>query len=42
MHPKVTVCLDEAAAAELKLKDYYRWVFDHKSDWQKNQDESEA
>jgi len=35
LHPKVTVCLDEAAAAELKLKDYYRWVFDHKPDWQK-------
>jgi len=35
LHPKVTVCLDEAAAAELKLKDYYRWVFNNKPDWQK-------
>ena len=35
LHPKVTVFLDEAAAAKLKLKDYYRWVFDNKPDWQK-------
>ena len=36
LHPKTTVFLDEAAAAELKLKDYYRWVYDNKPDWQKN------
>ena len=35
LHPKVTVFLDEAAAAELKMKDYYRWVFEQKPDWQK-------
>lgn len=35
MHPKVTVCLDEAAASELRLTDYYRWVYNHKPDWQK-------
>jgi glucosamine-6-phosphate deaminase len=35
MHPKVTVCLDEAAASELKLTGYYRWVYDNKPDWQK-------
>lgn len=35
LHPKVTLCLDEEAAAGLKLKDYYRWVLDHKPDWQK-------
>ena len=35
LHPKTTVFLDEAAAAELKLKEYYRWVFDNKPDWQK-------
>ena len=35
LHSKVTVCLDEEAASELKLQDYYRWVFDHKPDWQK-------
>jgi glucosamine-6-phosphate deaminase len=35
LHPKVTVCVDEEAAAELKLKDYYRWVYEQKPDWQK-------
>ena len=35
MHPKVTVFLDEAAAAELKMKDYYRWVYEQKPAWQK-------
>lgn len=35
LHPKVTVFLDEDAASELKLKDYYRWVCDHKPSWQK-------
>jgi glucosamine-6-phosphate deaminase len=33
-HPKVTVFLDEDSASELKLKEYYRWVYDHKPDWQ--------
>ncbi len=35
LHPKVTVFMDEAAAANLTLKDYYRWVYDQKPDWQK-------
>jgi len=35
LHPKVTVCLDEAAASALKMKRYYRWVFDNKPNWQK-------
>jgi len=35
MHPKVTVFLDEAAAAELKMKEYYRWVYEQKPGWQK-------
>jgi glucosamine-6-phosphate deaminase len=35
LHPQVTVFLDEAAAADLTLKDYYRWVYDQKPDWQK-------
>ena len=35
LHPKVTVLLDEAAAADLTLKDYYRWVHEQKPDWQK-------
>jgi glucosamine-6-phosphate deaminase len=35
LHPKVTVFLDEDAAVDLKLKDYYRWVYDNKPAWQK-------
>ena len=35
LHPKTTVCLDAAAASELKLTDYYRWIYDHKPGWQK-------
>lgn len=35
MHPVVKVCLDEAAASELKRADYYRWVYDHKPAWQR-------
>ncbi len=33
-HPKVTVCLDEAAASEQSPKDYYRWAYEHKPAWQ--------
>lgn len=35
LHPRVTVFLDEDAASELKLTDYYRWVYAHKPEWQK-------
>ena len=35
LHRKVTVVLDEAAASELKMQDYYRWVYQQKPDWQK-------
>jgi glucosamine-6-phosphate deaminase len=35
MHPKTVILLDEAAASKLKRADYYRWVYDHKPDWQK-------
>ena len=35
MHPKVTVVLDAEAASELKMQDYYRWVYEQKPDWQK-------
>jgi hypothetical protein len=31
----VTVCLDEAAASELALNSYYRYVYEHKPEWQK-------
>jgi glucosamine-6-phosphate deaminase len=34
MHPKVTVCLDAAAASCLEMKKYYRWVYENKPDWQ--------
>ena len=30
MHPNTIVYLDEAAAADLQLKDYYRWASTHK------------
>jgi glucosamine-6-phosphate deaminase len=35
LHPRVTVCLDEAAASRLKLKAYYRRVYENKPAWQK-------
>ena len=35
MHPSVVVLLDEAAAASLEQKHYYREVADNKPDWQK-------
>ncbi len=34
LHERAVVVLDEAAAAKLARRDYYRWVFDHKPDWQ--------
>lgn len=35
LHPNVTVCLDAAAASRLEMKNYYRWVYENKPDWQK-------
>jgi glucosamine-6-phosphate deaminase len=35
LHPKVTVFLDEEAASELKMQEYYRWVYAQKPEWQK-------
>ena len=35
-HPVATFFLDEAAAAQLERSPYYRWVYAHKPDWQKN------
>ena len=35
LHKKATLIIDEEAASELKLQDYYRWVYDNKPDWQK-------
>ncbi|HEY3761526.1 MAG TPA: glucosamine-6-phosphate deaminase [Verrucomicrobiae bacterium] len=34
LHPAVKVCLDAAAAGNLKRLDYYRWVYEHKPSWQ--------
>lgn len=35
-HPVSKVFVDEAAAARLKLTDYYRWVYDGKPNWQQD------
>ena len=35
-HLSAKIFVDEAAAAGLKLADYYRWVYDHKPGWQKD------
>lgn len=35
LHQRAVVILDEEAASHLKKADYYRWVFEHKPDWQK-------
>jgi glucosamine-6-phosphate deaminase len=34
-HATVTVVVDEAAASRLQLADYYRYVFEHKPEWQR-------
>ena len=34
LHPHVTVVVDEAAASDLRLADYYRETWAHKPDWQ--------
>jgi len=33
LHPACKVIVDEAAAGELKAKDYYRWIFENEPDW---------
>ena len=35
LHKRATLIIDEEAAAELKLQDYYRWVYNNKPEWQK-------
>jgi glucosamine-6-phosphate deaminase len=35
LHPQAIFLLDQEAASELKHLDYYKWVYDHKPDWQK-------
>jgi glucosamine-6-phosphate deaminase len=34
LHPRATLVVDEAAATQLKLADYYRYAATHKPDWQ--------
>jgi glucosamine-6-phosphate deaminase len=34
-HPHCQLIVDEPAATALKRRDYYRWVYDHKPDWQR-------
>lgn len=34
LHPKVTVLIDEDAASQLSLQEYYRSAYKHKPDWQ--------
>src|SRR5690349_17080325 len=36
LHPRATVVFDEASAAGLKYADHYRWIDQHKLDWQKH------
>ena len=35
LHPRAVVVLDKDAASELKMGDYYTWVYEHKPGWQK-------
>lgn len=35
-HQLAKVFIDEAAAVDLKLADYYRWAYEGKPDWQKD------
>ncbi|MEO6786865.1 MAG: glucosamine-6-phosphate deaminase [Chthoniobacteraceae bacterium] len=35
MHPVAKCITDEAAAEKLSRRDYYRWVYAHKPDWQR-------
>ncbi len=37
MHPRTVAVLDEAAAKNLRHKDYYRFVFNHKPAWQRHE-----
>jgi glucosamine-6-phosphate deaminase len=34
LHPHVTVVLDEAAASDLRFRDYYKWAQENKPAWQ--------
>ena len=34
LHPRCTVVVDEAAASQLKEKDYYQWIFANEPEWE--------
>src|SRR6266850_4511007 len=34
LHPRCTVVVDEAAANQLKEKEYYRWIFANEPEWE--------
>lgn len=34
LHARCTVVVDKAAAAELKEKEYYRWIFENEPEWE--------
>jgi glucosamine-6-phosphate deaminase len=34
LHPRCTVVVDEEAAANLKEKDYYSWIFENEPEWE--------
>ncbi len=34
LHPRCTVVVDEAAAAQLHGTDYYRWIFENEPEWE--------
>jgi len=36
LHPRATVILDDNSSAGLKYADHYRWIDQHKLDWQKH------
>lgn len=36
LHQHATVVIDEAAASQLALRDYYRYTYDNKPDWQRD------
>lgn len=34
LHQRATVIVDEAAATQLKEREYYRWIFDNEPEWE--------
>lgn len=35
LHPHATIIVDKAAASRLRNRDYYKWAFENKPEWQK-------